>query len=192
MRFYFIFFAHIRARERSDCFYTSSWSEWSDCSWLCGPNGTRERTRKKNCSGKVSQQGESTPCNNVCFNGGRFKNGECKCSSGTAGICCERFVNPGDDDNRCSKWFSPPKNGKLKCSRDPTSSWDWDCRPKCTNGFSALLPLPERVSCTSEKLEMIPRRSSLVGQMCTESKPATALEFSADLIYVRKGIKISF
>jgi hypothetical protein len=140
--------------------------------------------RKRNCSGKVSQQRENKPCNNICFNDGSFNVVEnvCDCKSGTGGVCCERFTNPGDEIRRCSSWFSPPENGKLKCSRDSSKFWDWECAPKCMNGFSTISPLPEKVSCSSTNVEILPGK--LAGQVCTKSEPISQLKFSADLVYV--------
>jgi len=186
MKFFLLFFCKISARDRSDCFFSTSWSKWSECSWLCGPHGTRERVRKRNCSGKVTLQKENKPCNNICFNDGSFNVFEraCECKSGTGGVCCELFTNPGDEQRRCTNWFSPPKNGKLKCSRDSSKFWDWQCAPKCTNGFSTISPLPEKISCSSTSVEIFPKSGSLAGQVCTESAPVSQLAFSADLVYV--------
>ncbi|XP_033116955.1 spondin-1-like [Anneissia japonica] len=78
-----------------DCELTP-WSEWSACTRVCGPQGTRFRTRnvaKPSACGGSTCPGiltEIEECNGKCYNNGTLDEGDsCTCPAGYNGQCCE-------------------------------------------------------------------------------------------------------
>lgn len=86
------------------------WLPWRSCSKTCG-GGERKRLRVVCCSNRLSYANcirtkcrvpdgdiwQTSPCNQICQNGGIFENARCNCSDGWNGPCC----NTG---NKCILW----------------------------------------------------------------------------------------
>lgn len=74
---------------------------WRSCSKTCG-GGERKRQRVVCCSNRLSYANcirtrcrvpdgdilQTSPCNQICQNGGIFENARCNCSDGWNGPCC--------------------------------------------------------------------------------------------------------
>ncbi|XP_078684110.1 uncharacterized protein LOC144917697 [Branchiostoma floridae x Branchiostoma belcheri] len=71
------------------------WSEWSACNTTCGASGVQTRNRTVitavSCGGLYCEgpTEETQPCNRFCLNGGAVYNGQCSCTAGYTGSCCE-------------------------------------------------------------------------------------------------------
>jgi len=148
--------ALVAATAAKECVYTN-WSSWTECSWLCGPSGTKERVRSIRLprDGKCTDNGgepetkQIEPCNRKCMNGGKMSNSNsCRCKPTFMGRCCEIPVSGSVD--RCDRELRAPDGGNLKCGRakpEPVNPLLADEPPKLRNGRE---PLPNKWSCTAQ------------------------------------------
>lgn len=129
-----------KSKPVKECVFTK-WSGWSACTWLCGPHGTKERTRQirlprngqpclSNGLEPVLKEVES--CNRKCLNDGRLGKDGCVCKPANEGTCCE--VNASPITDKCFERFREPDSGKLKCSKSLTEEWNWACNVECEKG----------------------------------------------------------
>lgn len=140
------------------------WENWSACSWLCGPNGTKTRTRRirlpkdGNClsNGLEPVLKEVEACNRTCMNGGKMNNskGQCVCKSSYTGLCCETPKSASVD--RCDKRIRTPDGGSMKCGRakgpalDGSLPWNWACTPRCPSGKGMYRSHGDIYQCNSQ------------------------------------------
>lgn len=148
--------ALVAATAAKECVYTN-WSSWTECSWLCGPSGTKERVRSIRLprDGKCTDNGaepetkQIEPCNRKCMNGGKMSNSNsCRCKPTFMGRCCEIPVSGSVD--RCDRELRAPDGGNLKCGRakpEPVNPLLADEPPKLRNGRE---PLPNKWACTAQ------------------------------------------
>jgi len=146
----------VAATAAKECVYTN-WSSWTECSWLCGPGGTKERVRSIRLprDGKCTDNGaepetkQVEPCNRKCLNGGKMSNSnKCKCKSFFMGRCCEIPVSGSVD--RCDRELRAPDGGNLKCGRakpEPVNPLLADEPVKLRNGRE---PLPHKWACSAK------------------------------------------
>jgi len=146
----------VAAAAAKECVYTQ-WSSWTECSWLCGPSGTKERVRQIRLprDGKCTDNGgepetkQVEPCNRKCMNGGKMTNSnKCRCKPTFMGRCCEIPVSGSVD--RCDRELRAPDGGNLKCGRakpEPVNPLLENEPVKLRNGRE---PLPYKWSCSSQ------------------------------------------
>ncbi|XP_033116851.1 neurogenic locus notch homolog protein 1-like [Anneissia japonica] len=142
--------------EIRDCEMTP-WSEWSICTQVCGPQGTRFRTRNVDkppacggvpCPGILTEEEE---CNKKCYNNGTLddKVDKCRCPDGYNGQCCECKIQdcvmtPWSEWSTCSHTCGPrgttfrtrdvytaPMCGGTECSNVITEKRE--CNRECDN-----------------------------------------------------------
>lgn len=145
-----------------ECVFTN-WSNWSECSWLCGPNGTKERTRQirlpkngQHClsNGLEPVLKEVEACNRNCMNGGKMTNTRCVCKSAYTGECCETPKSASVD--RCDKRIRKPEGGTMKCGRSRVPAvegslpWNWSCSPRCPKGKGMYRAHGDVYQCNSQ------------------------------------------
>lgn len=166
--------AIVAAAAAKECTFTN-WSSWSECSWLCGPDGTKERTRQIRLprDGVCTENGEKPvlkeveACNRKCLNGGTMSNANsCRCKPSYMGLCCEIPISASVD--RCDKKLRAPDNGNLKCGRakpaqnplmaaaqnkingrDPLP-FTWSCTAKCDKGKGQYRATDDILQCKHE------------------------------------------
>jgi len=148
-------------KEPKECMFTG-WSNWSECSWLCGPSGTKERTRAirlpKNgpclSNGLEPELKEVEACNRTCMNGGKMSSTKCMCKSSYTGICCESAKSASVD--RCDKRIRKPDGGTMKCGRSKAPAlegylpWNWSCTPRCPPGKGMYRAHGDLYQCNSQ------------------------------------------
>lgn len=165
--------ALVAATAAKECTFTN-WSSWTECSWLCGPNGTKERTRSIRLprNGVCTENGQEPElkqveaCNRKCLNGGQMtNNNECRCKPSYMGMCCQIPVSASVD--RCDKKLRAPDNGALKCGRaKPVIAsaleeqtkvngrtplpYQWSCTFKCENGKGMHRATNDVIRCKAE------------------------------------------
>ncbi|XP_033116909.1 sushi, nidogen and EGF-like domain-containing protein 1 isoform X2 [Anneissia japonica] len=115
--------------EIQDCEVTP-WSEWSTCTQVCGPQGTRFRNRSvathPACGGAPCFRillYEEEGCNRKCYNNGTLDDDEdsCTCPDGYSGHCCgckiqDCVMTPWSNWSACSHACGP--HGMAKRTRD--------------------------------------------------------------------------
>lgn len=141
----------------------SVWSGWSACSWLCGPDGTKQRTRvirlPKNgqtclSNGLEPVLKEVEACNRTCMNGGKMGSNKCMCKSSYSGKCCETPKSASVD--RCDKRIRKPDGGTMKCGRAKAPAvegflpWNWSCSPRCPPGKGMYRAHGDVYQCNSQ------------------------------------------
>lgn len=165
--------ALLAAASAKECIF-HNWSSWTECSWLCGPDGTKERSRKIKLprKGDCTENGEKPvlreviSCNRKCLNGGVMTNtNDCRCKPSFMGRCCEIPKTASVD--RCDKLLRAPDNGSFKCGRSKAVPnalaegspkvngreplpFSWECSAKCAKGKGMYRATEDIVQCKAE------------------------------------------